>query len=134
MTVIGSGDLLRADRIIEVLDGVDGAAIARGAIGNPWIFRELRAHFDGNGKYEAPTLKEQSEVVLNHFELVCRLYPDKKAVRYFRKFLPGYCKLHPQRKAAIVSLMEARKSDEFIRKVKHFFSCEQLQSKRCMIE
>ncbi len=127
LTVIGSGDLLRADRIIEVLNGVDGAAIARGAIGNPWIFRELRAHFDGNGKYEAPTMEEQEEVILHHFELVCRLYPDKKAVRYFRKFLTGYCKSHPQRKAALVSLMEVRRSDEFIQKVKHFFSGEQLQ-------
>jgi len=127
MTVIGSGDLLRADRIIEVLDSVDGAAIARGAIGNPWIFRELRAHFDGNDKYEAPTMEEQEEVILHHFELVCRLYPDKKAVRYFRKFLTGYCKPHPQRKAALLSLMEARKSDEFIQKVKHIFSGKQLQ-------
>lgn len=129
MTVIGSGDLLSTDKVLGALAGssIDGAVIARGAIGNPWIFRELRAHFNGHFKYEPPGIDELREVILQHFELVSRLYPNKKAVRYFRKFLTGYCKPHPQRKKVLVSLMETRRSDEFVEKIKHFFNGEHLQ-------
>ncbi len=123
LTVIGSGDLLSAQMALGALNdnGIDGVAIARGAIGNPWIFSELKAHFDGNGKQGAAAIKEQREVILHHFELVCELYPDKKAVRYFRKFLSGYCKFYPQRKAVLVSLMDARKREEFVQRVERWY-------------
>jgi len=44
-TVLGSGDLFTADDIRRMLDqtGVDGVTVARGCIGNPWIFGEVRA-------------------------------------------------------------------------------------------
>ncbi|MFA5424385.1 MAG: tRNA-dihydrouridine synthase family protein [Phycisphaerae bacterium] len=123
LTVIGSGDLLSAQSALDALrdSKIDGITIARGAIGNPWIFSELKAHFDGCG-YEPPTIKEQKELILHHFELVCRLYPDKKAVRYFRKFLPGYCKYHSKRKEALLFLMEARTSEQFISKIEQLYN------------
>ncbi|MFA5423927.1 MAG: tRNA-dihydrouridine synthase, partial [Phycisphaerae bacterium] len=122
LTVIGSGDLLSAPSAWDALrdSKIDGITIARGAIGNPWIFSELKAYFDG-GKYESPAIKEQRDVILNHFELVCRLYPDKKAVRYFRKFLPGYCKYQPQRKMVLLSLMDEQTSEQLIEKIRHFY-------------
>ncbi len=44
-TVLGSGDLFTADDCIRMMDetGVDGVTVARGCIGNPWIFEECRA-------------------------------------------------------------------------------------------
>lgn len=123
LTVIGSGDLLSAQSAWDALrdSKIDGITIARGAIGNPWIFSELKAHFDGCG-YEPPTIKEQKELILHHFGLVCRLYPDEKAVRYFRKFLPGYCKYHPKRKETLLFLMEARTSEQFISKIEQLYN------------
>ncbi|MCP4707881.1 MAG: tRNA-dihydrouridine synthase family protein, partial [Planctomycetes bacterium] len=87
MTVIGSGDLYTAETIIERLNhsGVNGAVIARGAIGNPWIFKHVRCLWEGNGAWQEPDIDEQKDVLLQHFEMILELYPPKKAIPFFRK-------------------------------------------------
>ena len=57
---------------------------------------------------EPPTLAEQAEVMQKHFEILCLLFGQVKAVRYFRKFLIRYCKLHPERKQAQKNLLAAK--------------------------
>ena len=53
--VIGSGDLFTAQDCLEMFakTGVDGVSVARGAIGNPWIFPQIRALAEGR-KYDRP--------------------------------------------------------------------------------
>ena len=72
MTVIGSGDIYEPEGAIERLKSckIDGVLIARGAIGNPWIFSDLKALWQGDNKPEPPTLAEQGEVILKHYEMV----------------------------------------------------------------
>jgi nifR3 family TIM-barrel protein len=115
-TVIGSGDLFDAEQIIELMKSsrVDGVTIARGAIGNPWIYRDLKAVLKGKAKPPPPSLQEQGEMILKHFDLVCRLYPTIKAVRYLRKFLANYSKLHPERKKTKITLMAAGNKPELL--------------------
>lgn len=115
-TIIGSGDLFDAGQIMELMRSsrVDGVAIARGAIGNPWIYRDLKAVLNGRPKPSPPSIKEQGEMILKHFDLVCRLYPAVKAVRYLRKFLAAYSKLHPERKKTKLILMAARNKPELL--------------------
>ena len=126
LVVIGSGDLLSAEKAIEVFKdtGINGVVIARGAIGNPWIFRELWAKFKGEPKPAGPSMNEQRDVILRHFELVCQLYPGTKAVRYFRKFLVRYCRLHPQRKTLLAALMAADSCQELTSRIKQCFCRE----------
>lgn len=114
-TIIGSGDLMTADDAIRLPGetGIDGVTIARGAIGNPWIFTELRSYFNGEAAPAEPTLLQQHRVIQQHFEDILRLYPPRKAVPYFRKFLAGYCKRHPERKKAQAALLAAKNHDEF---------------------
>ena len=123
LTIIGGGDLFEAENIAERMNsaGVDGVVIARGAIGNPWIFRNLRAVFDGGGPLEPPGLEEQGRVILRHFELVRGLYEAEKAVRYFRKFIVGYCKIHPERKKAQQDLLIANDGGELLAAVKKWY-------------
>ena len=66
--IIGSGDLFSADTIKNNMKntGVDGVVIARGAIGNPWIFSQLREGKD----FVAPTLEEQGQVISKHFRFI----------------------------------------------------------------
>ncbi|MCX5636441.1 MAG: tRNA-dihydrouridine synthase, partial [Planctomycetota bacterium] len=118
-TIFGSGDLFSVDTIKNNIKntGVDGAVIARGAIGNPWIFSQLRA---GN-QFHAPTLDEQGQVISKHFDLVCKLYGDKKAVTHFRKFVIAYCKLHPLRKKAQKALFAAKTAEEFLAVVQQWY-------------
>ncbi len=121
--LIGSGDLFEAEEIARRLSTreVDGVAIARGAIGNPWIFRHVSALLDGEDEPTEPSLSEQADIILNHFEMVCQLYDGIKAVRFFRKFVSAYCKLHPERKKAQRELIGAKTKAELISAIGYWY-------------
>ncbi len=118
-TIIGSGDLFSAETIKNNIKnaGVDGAAIARGAIGNPWIFSQLCK----GSEFSAPTLEQQGRVISKHFKMVCNLYEQKKAITRFRKFAINYCKIHPQRRKAQKALVSAKTAEEFLAAVKQWY-------------
>jgi tRNA-dihydrouridine synthase B len=123
-TIIGSGDLFEARTTIQRMKAakIDGLLIARGAIGNPWIYKSLNAVLAGKPEPDRPTLTEQAEVMQKHFDMICRLYEPMKAIRYFRKFLIRYCRLHPRRKQAQKALLAANnKSDLLIEMKKWYF-------------
>lgn len=115
-TIIGSGDLFEAKTTIQRLKDakIDGVLIARGAIGNPWIYQDLNALWSGKPATDPRSLAEQAQVMRKHFEMICRLYEPIKAVRYFRKFLVRYCKFHPQRKHAQKALLAADNGEDLL--------------------
>ncbi len=96
-TIIGSGDLFSADSCLRMLreTGVDGVSIARGAIGNPWIFRQLRTLLDGQPLPPAPTVHEQREAIEEHFDLARSVYGLDRCLPVMRKFGTKYARLHP---------------------------------------
>jgi len=122
-TIIGSGDLMDAKTIVKRLksSGLDGVIIARGAIGNPWIFNETRALWEGRSKPEKPDLTEQGEVLLRHYEMIAESRPMLRSIRYFRKFAVGYSKHHPKRKMVQADLIAAKKRDELYAAVKKWY-------------
>ena len=65
-TILGSGDLFAAEDCLEMIrrTGVDGVTIARGAIGNPWIFSQCQALANGRPLPPPPSLFEQRDVML----------------------------------------------------------------------
>ena len=110
LTVIGSGDLFTAEDVIQRLADykVDGVAIARGGVGNPWIFRDARALIAGGEKPAPPSVVEQGQVFTRHLEMIIQFYDERKVVPYFRKFCVYYAKHHPQRKKVIMDLLKAQ--------------------------
>jgi len=98
--LLGSGDLFDAQACIEMIDytGVDGVTVARGAIGNPWIFQQVRALADGLPLPNPPTIFEQREVIAEHYALAEALYGSSQCVPTMRKFGIKYARLHPQHK------------------------------------
>jgi len=122
-TIIGSGDLFESQTTIQRLKDakIDGVLIARGAIGNPWIYKSLNAVLAGKPEPGPPTLAEQAEAMQRHFEMICRLYEPIKAIRYFRKFLIRYCKLHPRRKQAQKALLAAKDKTDLLVAVKRWY-------------
>jgi nifR3 family TIM-barrel protein len=97
-TILGSGDLFTAQSCLDMLarTGVDGVTVARGAIGNPWVFSQCRALAAGLPLPPPPTLWEQRDVMLEHFALAQELYGEERAGSQMRKFGIKYAALHPQ--------------------------------------
>jgi nifR3 family TIM-barrel protein len=69
--VLGSGDVWSADDALRMRaeTGCDAVLVARGACGNPWIFRELRAAELGRPRPPPPTRDEWVSVMLRHVAL-----------------------------------------------------------------
>jgi len=101
--VLGSGDVWSAGDALRMRDetGCDAVLVARGACGNPWIFRDLRAAERGEPMPGSPTRDEWVGTVLRHVQLQIqhrdRLHPgedgaasESHAVRELRKHLLWY--------------------------------------------
>jgi nifR3 family TIM-barrel protein len=97
-TILGSGDLFSAADCLEMMrqTGVDGVTIARGCIGNPWVFGQANALAAGQSLPPPPSLFEQRDVMLEHFRLAAELYGPDRAGPPMRKFGIKYAASHPQ--------------------------------------
>ncbi len=122
-TIIGSGNLFSSKVIAQKLKqtGVDGALIARGAIGNPWIFPETKALMNDEPAPTPPTVEEQGDVILRHFNMMAEDYYGGKAIGMFRKFSVRYCRRHPEKNKVQVDLMAAESADELRAAIKKWY-------------
>ena len=95
-TILGSGDLFSAEDCVHMIHetGVRGVTAARGAIGNPWIFGQCRELLAGRPLPPAPTIHEQRDVMLQHFEFTDQVYAAGRAYRQMRKFGLRYADWH----------------------------------------
>ena len=96
-TIIGSGDVHTATDALRMLaeTGVDGVSAARGAIGNPWLFRQARDLAAGREPFK-PDIAAQREVLLRHYELAQRFFDPKRAIHIIHNFGIRYARMHPQ--------------------------------------
>ncbi|MBI4707294.1 MAG: tRNA dihydrouridine synthase DusB [Candidatus Omnitrophica bacterium] len=92
--VIASGDVLSAQLVKKMFDetGCDGVAIARGALGNPWIFKEAREYLKKGTVLLRPSAQEIAKIMLEHLDSSVEFYGEKVGVVKFRKFFGWYTK------------------------------------------
>ena len=92
--VIASGDVTDAETGMSMLaeTGCDMVMIGRGALGNPWIFRELDAAYKGFDIPPRPSDEERTAMMLRHLEMLCRLKGETTGVKEFRKYIIRYTK------------------------------------------
>ncbi len=109
-TILGSGDIFQAQDSMDRMRaaGLDGFVVARGAVGNPWLFEELRCLYEGRPIPPAPSLSEQREVILQHLGTVLDGYEERRAIGHFRKFAAQYARRHPRRKEVVRAVMVAK--------------------------
>lgn len=111
--VVGNGDIFSAEDARRMLNetGCDGVMIARGAMGNPWIFDELRADIDGL-PFKKPTDREVIDTAALHLDLMCADKPAAVAVREARKLIAYYIHGFPGAAAARGAINAAETADE----------------------
>lgn len=92
--VIGNGDVMSGSDAVEMLKktGCDGVMIARGALGNPWIFRDANALWRGEQLPNPPTGEEKLAMLLKHLDVVIEDKGERIAVREMRKHVGWYVK------------------------------------------
>ena len=92
--VIGNGDVFTAEDAVRMLKetGCDFVMIARGAMGNPWIFREAVALWGKGERTPPPTLKEKKDMICSHLKDLVEEKGEHAGVREIRKHVAWYLK------------------------------------------
>lgn len=110
--VLANGDVHRSELMPKALEvsGCDGLLIARGALGNPWIFKQFKDITSGQG-VSLITIEERLRVVRRHLELHLEQY-GPTSVNTFRKHLSWYFKGLPNAKHFRDPMMKARTGAE----------------------
>ena len=95
--VIGNGDLLTAEDVIamEEQTGCDGFMIARGAQGNPWIFRQILHYFETGEHLAKPTIEEVTQMILRHARMMLEFKGEYLGIREIRKHAAWYTAGYP---------------------------------------
>jgi len=124
-TIVGSGDILTPQAALDVLEqtSVDAVIVARGALGNPWFFSQVRDLAAGRAPRE-PTLAEQREVLEWHFEHACSLYGPVRASRKMRKFGIKYARLHPSPRAVRTAFVAVKDLADWHAVLERFYADE----------
>ena len=91
--VIGNGDVFSAEKAFQLKEetNCDGIMIARGAMGNPWIFKQIQLAFN-NEEVIYPTPEEKIDMCIRHLKLAIQYHGELKAVREMRKHIAWYIK------------------------------------------
>lgn len=123
----GSGDVWRAEDIFLMMKygGVSGVSVARGCIGNPWIFTQARALMRGEPS-RPPTIAEQRAVLDEHFKLLVAVngsmrpglpkisadgaptWSEKHAAKLMRKFGVRFSAHHPGAEAVRLKMIAVK--------------------------
>ncbi|MDD5465510.1 MAG: tRNA dihydrouridine synthase DusB [Candidatus Omnitrophica bacterium] len=92
--LIASGDVFSGLLAKKMLDetGCAGLAIARGSLGNPWIFKEIKEYLGSGKVVSRPAEKEIAKVMLEHLDACIDFYGERNGVVIFRKFYTWYTK------------------------------------------
>ena len=92
--VVLNGNVLSAHDVKRAFDetGADGVMIARGAIGNPWIFKEAKELLTKGFILSAVNEETKINTCLQHLKLAIKVKGERRAVIEHRKFYTGYLK------------------------------------------
>src|SRR5262249_51202207 len=95
--LIGNGDLDTPRKVVDAFRryDVDGVMIARASLAKPWLFRQAAAALCGEPIPEEPTLDEERELLLYHFDLICKRFGDAKGTLLMRKYACCYAQGRP---------------------------------------
>ena len=90
--VIGNGDIFSAEdaKAMKEYTGCDGLMVARGARGNPWIFREIKEYLENGNVIDKPTINDIREMIIRHAKMLVDYKGEYTGIREMRKHIAWY--------------------------------------------
>ncbi|ADL08798.1 tRNA dihydrouridine synthase DusB [Thermosediminibacter oceani] len=112
--VIGNGDVFSAQDAAKMLEytGCDGVMVGRGALGNPFIFREIKHFLKTGEKLPPPALEEKKEVIFKHLDMALEFHGERVGILEMRKHIAWYLKGLPHSSAVKQKIQQSKHADE----------------------
>lgn len=125
--LLGSGDLFTAEDCLRMIDetGVDGVTVARGSIGNPWIFAQARALAAGQPLPPPPSVHQQAAVIREHYALCEQTYGADRAPLLMRKFCIKYTASHPRFEQVRMQFVRIKSRNDLQRVLREHYAEDQ---------
>ena len=121
--VIGNGDIIDEESARHMFEytGVDGIAIGRGTMGNPWIFKQIEYFLKTGEKLPRPTTQEKYELLKEHIELDIREKGENVALNEMRKHIAWYTKNMKDSSSFRNEINYIENKDELMKKIEQYF-------------
>ena len=121
--VIGNGDIIKASLALSMKEQTecDGVMIGRGAVGNPWIFKQILCLAGGRPEPE-PDLSERKALMMEHFRMLSEAMGEIRAARAMRGLLLRYTKGLPHSSQFRGKIMQIEYLDSLVRILDNYFS------------
>lgn len=121
VAVVGNGDVISGESAVEMVrrTGCDGIMVGREALGNPWIFNEIKASFEKK-EYRAPTNRQRIEAAIKLVSDVVALKGEDKGVRESRGRAAHFIRGMRGSAEIRARLNSARTLNEFIEILDHW--------------
>lgn len=122
--VIASGDNVSVPLVRTMFEetGCDAVAIARGALGNPWIFDQVIRFIETGAFQPGPGLVERLEVMRRHLDLMVDHWGDRRAAAAFHKFFIWYTRGLPGMKGLRDKAFRTASSEELSKVIEEVWS------------
>ena len=90
--VIGNGDIFSAEdaKAMKEYTGCDGLMVARGARGNPWIFREIKEYLENGNVIDKPKINDIREMIIRPAKMLVDYKGEYTGIREMRKHIAWY--------------------------------------------
>ena len=111
--VIGNGDIDSPEKAKEMLKyNVDGLMIGRATIGNPWIFKQIKAYLKDGTIIPLPTINERVDICKEHLKNSIEWKGEVTGIAEMRKHYSGYFKGIPDFKPYRIILVTSKEANQ----------------------
>ncbi|PAY15603.1 tRNA dihydrouridine synthase DusB [Rhodopirellula sp. SM50] len=121
--LIGNGDLDTPEKVVHAFKtyDVDGVMIARACLGRPWLFSQAAAALRGQPIPPEPSLPEQRQCMMHHYDLVKERFGEEKGTILMRKYACCYAQGKYGARHFRTHVASVSSADEFYRVVEEYF-------------
>jgi nifR3 family TIM-barrel protein len=125
--VFGNGDISNPQQASELIEKymIDGIMIGRATIGNPWLFRQIRAYLENKEIISFPGIQERINVCREHLQLSVEMKGERTGILEMRKHFNGYFKgirnFKPYR-MALLQTTEVSETEKLLSEIGDHFS------------